>query len=77
MLDVYQDGKTEWRWRVIAGNGKIVADSAEGYKRKCDCLTGAKIATTLLVNAGINGHMLEEIELIEPKTTVEATDVTP
>lgn len=61
MLDVYQDGKSEWRWRVVAGNGKVVADSGEGYQRKGDCLTGAKIATTLLVTAGVNGGMLEEI----------------
>ncbi len=31
---VYQDRKKEWRWRLVASNGKIVADSAEGYKKK-------------------------------------------
>lgn len=61
MLDVYQDSAGEWRWRVLAGNGKTVADSGEGYKRQGDCLTGAKIATTLLVTAGLNGRMLEVI----------------
>lgn len=30
----YQDRKGDWRWRVKARNGKIVADSAEGYSRK-------------------------------------------
>lgn len=24
----------EWRWRLISKNGKIVADSGEGYKRR-------------------------------------------
>lgn len=33
-LEVYKDKKKEWRWRVIASNGRIIADSAEGYKRK-------------------------------------------
>lgn len=29
-----QDG---WRWRMLASNGKIVADSGEAYKRRYDC----------------------------------------
>lgn len=28
---LYQDMRGEWRWRLLAKNGKIVADSAEGY----------------------------------------------
>ena len=30
---VYQDKKHEWRWKLVAGNNKVIADSAEGYKR--------------------------------------------
>lgn len=26
-----------WRWRVLASNDKIVADSSEGYARHIDC----------------------------------------
>lgn len=26
--------KGDWRWRFVAGNGKTMADSGEGYKRK-------------------------------------------
>lgn len=29
---VYRDDAKEYRWRLRAGNGKIVADSGEGYK---------------------------------------------
>jgi uncharacterized protein YegP (UPF0339 family) len=36
-LDVYKDSKGEWRWRVRAQNGKVMADSAEGYKRRGAC----------------------------------------
>jgi Domain of unknown function (DUF1508) len=32
----------EHRWRVVAGNGRIVAVSGEGYKNKSDCLGEAK-----------------------------------
>lgn len=31
---IYKDKKGEWRWRIKAGNGRIMADSGEGYKRK-------------------------------------------
>lgn len=27
----YQDAAGEWRWRLVANNGKIIADSAESY----------------------------------------------
>ena len=28
----------QWRWRLKAVNGRIVADSGEGYFNKVDCL---------------------------------------
>jgi len=34
----YQDQKGEWRWRLKAANGRIIADSGEGHKRVADCL---------------------------------------
>ncbi len=30
-FEVYSDAVGDWRWRLRAGNGRIVADSAEGY----------------------------------------------
>lgn len=30
----YKDERSEWRWRVRAKNGRIVADSGEGYSSK-------------------------------------------
>lgn len=35
---VYKDHKSEWRWRLKASNGAIIADSGEGYKNRQDCL---------------------------------------
>ena len=32
--EVYMDRRLEWRWRLIAKNGKIIAESGEGYKSK-------------------------------------------
>ena len=36
--EYYKDHKGEWRWRLKAANGRIIADSAESYKEKKDCL---------------------------------------
>jgi uncharacterized protein YegP (UPF0339 family) len=34
---IYEDERGEWRWRVRANNGRIIADSGEGYKTKGNC----------------------------------------
>jgi hypothetical protein len=36
-FSVYQDKKGHWRWRLVAANKLIVADSSEGYVNKTDC----------------------------------------
>jgi C1A family cysteine protease len=36
-VEYYKDQANEWRWRVIASNGRIVADCGEGYKTKFFC----------------------------------------
>ncbi len=41
-LEYYKDKKKEWRWRVTARNGNIIADSGEGYKRKGGAMKGLK-----------------------------------
>lgn len=33
-FEIYKDTRGEWRWRLRARNGRIVADSAEGYASK-------------------------------------------
>ena len=37
---VYQDQQSQWRWTLKANNGKIIADSGEGYWNKQDCVHG-------------------------------------
>lgn len=32
-------GKSEWRWRITANNGKIIASSSEGYRNRQDLIT--------------------------------------
>ena len=38
MFKVYQDSRGEWRWKLLADNYKVIADSAEGYKEQRKCL---------------------------------------
>ena len=33
-FEVFRDGAGEWRWRLVASNGNIIADSGEGYRSK-------------------------------------------
>jgi len=35
---VYQDAARQWRWRLRAANGRIIADSGEAYHNRADCL---------------------------------------
>lgn len=33
-IDIYRDTRGQWRWRLRAANGRVVADSAEGYAER-------------------------------------------
>ena len=37
---VYRDRVGDWRWHLKAANGRIIADSGEGYANRADCLAG-------------------------------------
>ena len=36
-LQKYIDTLGDWRWRIFAANGRILADSGEGYRNEADC----------------------------------------
>lgn len=40
---LYKDKRGCWRWRLKASNGRIICDSAEGYRRRADCLRGIEL----------------------------------
>ena len=52
---VYQDSAGDYRWRLQAANGKVIADSGEGYKNQGDAFSAivlvmsADIDTTVVV----------------------------
>jgi uncharacterized protein len=41
-FEVYQDTAKEYRWRLKAANGAILATSGQGYKAKADCKHGVE-----------------------------------
>lgn len=43
VFQVYEDAGGEWRWRLIAGNERIIAVSGEGYHNRQDCLHGIEL----------------------------------
>lgn len=40
-LVIYKDALGEWRWRLIAANGRVVADSGEGYRSRRNAIHAA------------------------------------
>ena len=44
-VQYYQDSSGQWRWRVRAANGRILADSSEGYYNRKDAEAGYRLVT--------------------------------
>lgn len=41
-FEVYRDAIGEYRWTASARNGRVIADSAESYKRKVECIRAVR-----------------------------------
>jgi uncharacterized protein YegP (UPF0339 family) len=52
-LTFYKDKRGEWRWRVVAKNGRILGVSSESYKRRIDCVQGAHGTMAGIQDSGI------------------------
>lgn len=52
-FELYKDKAEEWRWRLKADNGRIIADSGEGYKNKADCEHGIDLVKGLNIQTEI------------------------
>lgn len=45
-IEIYRSGlRRKLRWRYVAGNGHILADSGQGYTRRIDALNAAARVT--------------------------------
>jgi uncharacterized protein YegP (UPF0339 family) len=36
-IKIYRDSAGDYRWRLLGSNGRIMADSSEGYATKYNC----------------------------------------
>lgn len=60
-LTVYRDRAGEWRWRIKAANGRIVADSGEGYTSRANACRAAR-RFVYVMRSGCS-PMLEDLRL--------------
>ena len=47
-LEIYRDARRESRWRLQVSNGRILADSGEGYRRRASARHAAARVRTIL-----------------------------
>ena len=69
--EVYQDAMREWRWRLVAKNGRVVADSGEGYVRRQSCLKAVRL---LYRHAGDAFRAAYQQTLDQPDSTDQLDD---
>jgi uncharacterized protein YegP (UPF0339 family) len=55
----YRDARKEYRWRLVAANGNIVADSGQGYKNKNDCLSTLESIRKMVAEAPVEDETQE------------------
>jgi uncharacterized protein YegP (UPF0339 family) len=53
-FSIYSDSKSEYRWRLRATNGQIIAVSGEGYVHKADCQHAIQLVKAHAPSASIN-----------------------
>ncbi len=39
---VYRDSAGDWRWKFVRSNGRVMADSSEGYRQAWRCEQAAE-----------------------------------
>jgi uncharacterized protein len=52
-FEIYEDAKKEYRWRLKAANGEILATSSEGYKTKASAEHAIDLITKGAKNARV------------------------
>lgn len=63
-FEIYQSRDTQWRWRLVARNGRIIADSGESYVTENNAVRAARRTRMLASDAPLvkrEGHGWTEI----------------
>jgi uncharacterized protein YegP (UPF0339 family) len=59
-FEIYQDAAKEYRWRLKAANGKILATAGQGYKAKADCKAGVERIMENLASGKLKFEVYED-----------------
>jgi len=59
-FQLYKDRKGEYRWRLRARNGEIIADSNEGYSSKASCKHGIDLVREQAASAAVEDQTEED-----------------
>src|SRR6056297_1320193 len=73
VFEVYQDRGGEWRWRLVASNGNIVADSAEGYASKQGAKRGIRCVKRIAPDAEVEETKYGPCEMNHAPNSMELT----
>jgi len=52
-FELYKDARGEFRWRLVASNGQMIANSGEGYKSKDSAKSGIESVKKNAASAAI------------------------
>jgi uncharacterized protein YegP (UPF0339 family) len=52
-IHIYKDKKNMWRWRFLAPNDRVIADSGEGYTLLSNCKAAVKRLFYIIDNKNI------------------------
>jgi hypothetical protein len=52
-ITVYRGADAQWYWRLVAANGNVQADGAEGYTRRASAQRAVKAAQRAMARAVI------------------------
>ena len=71
VLNLFRDRRHEWRWTAVAGeNGKILADSGEGYESEDNAIAGfIRVASMAQGPVEVNNAVTGRKELFDFGTT--------
>ena len=70
-IEVYKDAAARWRWRYVAQNGNVLADSGQSYTRRVDAVRAAKRVTgsrltrsvRIVITAATSADLVERFTL--------------
>lgn len=51
---LYKDASMQWRWRLVAANGRIIADSGEGYRNRSDAVAAIDLVKSTSAATPVN-----------------------